>query len=135
MLALVISHWVLDWVTHRPDLPLVPPPLPGSGHRVGFGLWNSVPATLLVELSLFALGVWLYVRYTRARDRTGRTAFWSLIGFLVVIHAGNAFGPPPPSMTAVAVAGLAIWLLIWWAAWADRHRRVTTDERGVVARA
>jgi len=129
MTALVVSHWVLDWVTHRPDLPVVPPPLPGSAGRAGLGLWNSEPATLLVELSLFALGVWLYVRDTRAQDRTGRMAFWSLIGFLLVIHAGNAFGPPPPSMTAVAFGGMAIWLLIWWAAWADAHRQVATAER------
>jgi hypothetical protein len=126
--ALVVSHWVLDWVTHRPDLPLVPPPLPGNGIRAGLGLWNSVPATLLVELALFALGAWLYARITTPRDRAGRWAFRGLIAFLLLVHVGNALGPPPPNITAVAFGGLAIWLLVWWAAWADGHRRAMTGE-------
>ena len=124
--ALVVSHWVLDWVTHRPDLPLVP----GAGPRLGLGLWNSVAATLAVELLLFAAGVWLYARSTRPRDRTGRWAWAGLVAFLLVVHAANALGPPPPSMTAVAVGGLAIWLLVWWGAWADGHRR-PADARAV----
>ena len=45
--GLVLSHWVLDWFTHRPDLQLWP-----SGPMVGLGLWNSVPGTILVEASL-----------------------------------------------------------------------------------
>ena len=117
--ALVVSHWVLDWVTHRPDLPL----LPGAGPRLGLGLWNSVAATLAVELLLFAAGAWLYARGTRPGDRTGRWAWAGLVLFLLVVHFANAFSPPPPSMTAVAVGGLAIWLLVWWGAWADGHRR------------
>ena len=122
MLAvLVISHWVLDWITHRPDLPLVP----GAGPRLGLGLWNSVPATLIVEGLLFAAGAWIYSRATAARDRTGRWAWVSLVAFLVVVHAANAFGPPPPSMTAVAIGGLAIWLLVLWGGWADAHRAPT----------
>ena len=48
----VLSHWVLDALTHRPDLPLVP----GGATRVGLGLWSSLPATLVVELGLFRLG-------------------------------------------------------------------------------
>jgi membrane-bound metal-dependent hydrolase YbcI (DUF457 family) len=123
--ALVMSHWILDWVTHRPDLPLAPPPLPGSDVRAGLGLWNSVPATLIVELALFTAGVWLYGSTTRPRDRTGRVAFAALVVFLLVVHGANAFGPPPPSMTAVAIGGLAIWLLVWWGAWIDAHRDST----------
>jgi membrane-bound metal-dependent hydrolase YbcI (DUF457 family) len=119
--GVVVSHWVLDWVTHRPDLPLVP----GAGPRLGLGLWNSVAATLVVELLLFAAGVALYARSTRPRDRTGRWAWLGLVGFLLAIHVANAFGPPPPSMTGVAVGGLAIWLLVWWGAWADAHRTPT----------
>ena len=115
---LVVSHWVLDWVTHRPDLPLVP----GGGPRLGLGLWNSVAATLAVEGILFAIGVWVYSRATVPRDRTGRWAWIALVAFLVIVNGMNAFGPPPTSMTAVAVSALAIWLLVWWAAWADRHR-------------
>ena len=116
--AVVVSHWVLDWISHRPDLPLTP----WGETRVGLGLWNSVMATVVVEGLLFAIAVWMYSRATRARDRTGRVAWLSLVVFLVLIYVANIFGPPPKNMTAVAVSALAIWLLVWWAAWADRHR-------------
>ena len=115
---LVVSHWVLDFVTHRPDLPLSP----GGATRVGLGLWNSVGATLLVESLLFAAGLALYVSVTRASDRTGRYAFWALVVFILVIYAANVLGPPPANVRAIAWGALAGWLLPFWAAWADRHR-------------
>jgi hypothetical protein len=117
----VISHWVLDVVSHRPDMPL----FPGS-ERVGLGLWNSLPATVLVEGAAFALGVWLYVRGTRAQDAVGRWAWWALVGFLLLTYAGNLAGPPPPSSTAVAALALAAWLFPLWAWWIDVHRRPRT---------
>lgn len=116
---LVFSHWLLDALSHRPDLPL----WPGSETMIGLGLWYSVPATLAVELTMFAIGLALYVRASPARDRTGFLAFWGLIAFLLVAYAGNAFGPPPPNVPAIAVAGIAGGLLFTvWAWWADRHR-------------
>ena len=119
VLALVVvSHWVLDWVTHRPDMPLVP----WGGPKLGLGLWNNVAATLAIEVLMFGVALWMYTRATAAKDRTGRWALVGLAVFLLVIHATNAFSPPPPNMTAVAVMGFAIWLLVRWAAWIDRHR-------------
>ena len=118
--ALVASHWVLDFLTHRPDLPLAP----GGGTRVGLGLWNSVHGTLAAEVALFLFGVYSYATATRPRNRTGVVALWSLVAFLGVAYAGNVFGGPPPSSTAIAVAGLALWLLVPWFAWADRNRDV-----------
>ncbi len=117
---LVLSHWVLDVLTHRPDMPLT---IGGTG-KLGLGLWNSIPGTLLVELGMYAAGIAVYFNSTKANDRTGKVAAWSLIGFLTVVYAANVFGPPPPSGTAVAVAGEAIWLLVAWAWWADRHRHI-----------
>lgn len=117
--ALVLSHWLLDAISHRPDLPL----WPGGARLVGLGLWNSVPATLAVEGAMFAAGVWLYVRAAPARDRTGALAFWGLIALLVAAYLGNVFGPPPPGMPAVAAAGLlGSAIILALAAWADRHR-------------
>jgi len=121
--ALVASHWFLDLVVHRPDLPLAP----GDATRVGLGLWNSLPATLAVELALLAIGAWTYARTTRARDAVGRWAFVGLLAFLLVIEFGNLFGPPPPSAQAIAWAGHAQWLLVLWAFWVDRHREVVAD--------
>jgi membrane-bound metal-dependent hydrolase YbcI (DUF457 family) len=115
---LVLSHWVLDWISHRPDIPLWP-----GGPRVGLGLWHSVPATVAVEGALFIAGVWLYATGTRAVDKTGGRALWTLVGFLGALYAGNLVGPPPPDVRMVAWADAGALLLIAWAAWADRHRR------------
>ncbi len=116
---LVFSHWVLDVLTHRADMPLYP----GSGTLLGLGLWNSVPATMIVECAMFAAGVWIYVRSTPSRDRIGTWAFWGLIGFLVLAYLGNVFGPPPPNVQAIAIAGIVgTALFTAWSWWADRHR-------------
>lgn len=117
--AAVLSHWLLDLIVHHPDLPLAP----GADVRLGFGLWASLPATLLIEGLIFAVGLWLYCRTTDAADRIGRIGFWALIGFLVVIHLANVFGAPPPSVVAVGWVGQAQWLLVLWAYWVDAHRR------------
>jgi hypothetical protein len=116
--ALVLSHWVLDAIVHRPDLPL----FPGGHALIGFGLWNSVAGTLAVELTMFAAGVVLYLRATRTRDSLGHWGFAVFAAFLLVIYAGAAFGPPPPSANAVAWSDMGQWLVILWAAWVDRHR-------------
>ena len=115
----VLSHWLLDLVVHHPDLPL----LPSGGPRVGFGLWDSPWAALSVELLIFGVGTWLYVRATEARDRVGVVGFWSLVTFLLVMQFANTFGAPPPSVAAVAWAGHAQWLLVVWGFWVDRHRQ------------
>jgi membrane-bound metal-dependent hydrolase YbcI (DUF457 family) len=111
---LVFSHWALDAVAHRPDLPL----WPGSGAMVGLGLWNSVAATLVVETSLFAAGVAIYLRSSGKAS----LAFWGLAGFFVLAYLVAAFGPLPPGAAAVAWSALALWLLPVWGWWADRHR-------------
>jgi hypothetical protein len=115
--SLVVSHWVLDLITHRPDLPLAPGAL-----KLGLGLWNSVAATVTVEGALFALGVFVYATTTRARNRLGAVAFWSLVAFLTAIYITSIAGPPPPSAHAVAVVTLLMWLFVPWAVWIDRNR-------------
>lgn len=118
--ALVVSHWVLDFVSHRPDMPLAP----GDSPKVGLGLWNSVPATLIVEGSAFAACVWLYVRATRPVDRSGRWALAALVSFLAAVYVANFMGPLPPSVEAVAWSANALWLVVAWGYWIDRHRRL-----------
>jgi hypothetical protein len=117
--ALVVSHWVLDVVTHRPDMPIVP----FGGPKVGFGLWNSVPATMVAEFAMYGAGLWIYLAATRARDRVGRWGFGVLAVFLVVVYLANVFGPPPPSVTAIWIAAsIGAAVMTWWAWWVDRHR-------------
>jgi hypothetical protein len=115
---LVLSHWMLDFVTHRPDLPI----LPGVDARAGLGLWHSIPATLVVELAIFAGGLALYARATAAVDRIGRWGLWALVAFLLAIYAANVWGPPPPDEAAIAWVGHAQWLLVLAAYGLDRHR-------------
>ena len=115
----VMSHWVLDALSHSPDLPLYP----GSRTYIGLGLWNSRVATILVEGVIFVLGVLIYVSAARPRDRLGVYALWSFIGVLVGLYFANLFGPPPPSVKAIAYGGLGLWLFVWWAYWLDRHRQ------------
>ena len=114
----VVSHWVLDVVSHRPDLPLVP----GDALRLKLRLWNSVTATLVVEIAMFATGIWLYVGTTRARNRQGRLALAGVVLVLGGIYVGNLAGPPPPSETALALVALGAWLFVPWFYWIDRNR-------------
>lgn len=116
--VLVLSHWVLDVLTHRPDMPLTP----AGPERLGLGLWNSLPATIAVELVLFGIGVAIYQRSTMPKDKTGSRAFAGLVAFLLIVYFVNLFSPPPPSSGAVAWGALAMWLLVAWGFWIDRHR-------------
>ncbi len=118
LFALVVSHWALDFVSHRPDMPITP----WSPRVAGLGLWNSLPATLLVEALLYASGLWLYFGATTARDRVGRYAAPALVATLALLYLASLFGPPPPSVGAVAWSGVIGLLFVIWAAWADRHR-------------
>lgn len=115
--AAVLSHWVLDALSHRPDVPVLP-----HGPYVGLGLWNSIPATLAVELAMFATGLWLYV--SGGGKGRHRISFWLLMAFLVIVYFGAAFGPPPPDVRTLALSGLAGWLFVPWLWWADREGRM-----------
>ncbi len=116
---LVLSHWLLDTIVHRPDLPLYP----GSNILIGFNAWSSLPLTLVIELSLFALGVWLYLRSTVATDNKGKWGLVVLVIFLLLVYLANIFGSPPPSSEAIAWVGQSQWLMVLWGYWLDRHRR------------
>ena len=116
---LVFSHWVLDFVTHIPDLPLMP-----GGRTVGLGLWKSVAGTLIVEIAIFIGGVFWYVRTTRARDRIGTWALVAFIAFLLLVYAASLFSPPPKDVSAIGWVALAAWLFPLWAWWIDRHREL-----------
>ena len=117
--ALVLSHWVLDFIVHRPDLLL----FPGGTEPFGYYLWNSVKQTLLVEGAIFFLGIVFYLGTTRATDLTGSLSFWALMLLLGLLWLGSIYGPPPPSMTVVAVTTLAgFFVILLWTWWIERHR-------------
>jgi hypothetical protein len=117
--AVVVSHWVLDFVSHRPDMPLWP-----GGPLVGLGLWYSIPATIVVEGALLAIGLALYVLAAPARDRIGHLALWSFVLVTSAIWLSGPFSPPPPSVQAIAAVGAAGGIVfVLWAWWIERHRR------------
>jgi hypothetical protein len=116
--ALVFSHYLLDVITHRPDLPIT---IHGS-RRLGFGLWNHPGTTLALELAMFIAGMALYASVTRPRDKAGRIGYLLLIAVLSAIYFAALYGPPPPSAAAVAVAAQLSWLFVICAYWLDRHR-------------
>jgi len=107
----VISHWVLDVISHRPDVPLLP-----HGPYIGLGLWYSVPATLITETTMLVAGLVAY-----AQVRRPRVSFWILMAVLYALYIAAAFGPPPPNVKVLALSALAGWLFIPWAWWADRN--------------
>lgn len=114
----VISHWFLDLVVHRPDLPV----LPGDSIKLGLGLWNYPIITALVEGILFLGGVLLYYKATTAKNKFGRYGLIALVAFLIFIQVGNMAGPPPPNVTAIAWAGQLQWLLVIFAFFIDKNR-------------
>ena len=118
LLFLVFSHWILDWITHRPDLQLTP----FSEMRAGLGLWNHKWATLIIETLIFAAGILLYLRSTKAKNKTGAWALWALVGFLFIIYFMSVFGPPPDKVSMIAWTGMAQWLLVAWGYWIDKNR-------------
>ena len=119
--ACMVSHWLLDFISHRPDLPVYP-----GSRLVGLGLWNSVSMTLIVEGALFVAGVMIYSRTTRAKDKTGEYSYKTFVALLVLIYLASLMGPPPPSVNAVEWAGVLSWLFVAWAYWIDEHRALTT---------
>ena len=115
---LVLSHWILDLFTHRPDLQL----LPWSDFKVGLGLWNSVALTIIVEGLIFILGAYFYLSATKSENKKGSYSLWSLLIFLTLIYIMNIVGTPPPDINAIAIAGLFQWLIVAWGYWIDRNR-------------
>ena len=116
--ALVFSHYLLDVITHRPDMPIT---LTGS-RRLGLGLWNYPGTELAIESVMFIAGTTIYMSATRARDRIGRAGLYGLIVVLAAVFFAALYGPPPPNPATVAIGGHLAWLFVLWAYWVDRHR-------------
>ena len=115
---LVLSHWILDLFTHRPDLQL----FPRSDLKVGFGLWNSVVFTIIIEGLIFIIGAYFYLSVTKSKNKKGSYGLWSLLTFLTLIYVMNIIGTPPSDTNAIAIAGLFQWLIVAWGYWIDRNR-------------
>lgn len=115
----VFSHFILDLVTHRPDMPLWP-----GGPKYGFGLWYSMPATISIEGAMFVASIAIYARTTKAKNMKGSIGLWTFVAFLVASYLGSIFGPPPPTVNALAITAMVANVLLLWAWWFDRNRTV-----------
>ncbi len=113
----VFSHFVLDWISHRPDMPILP-----SGPRVGLGLWNHPIPAMLTEVALVAGGLAIYMRSTRARSPSSTYQLIALIVVLVGINVGAYFGPPPPSVEPMAALNLLLIAVVFIFHRIDRQR-------------
>jgi len=115
----VVSHWFLDFLTHRPDMPLY-----AGGPRFGLGLWNTPRATVIVEVLMYVVGIWIYDRTTHPRDRIGSWGFWSFVAALGLFYVLNVLGPALPNVRTLAIGAIVFGLLlVLWAWWFDRHRQ------------
>jgi uncharacterized membrane protein YdjX (TVP38/TMEM64 family) len=100
------------------------PLVPGAPARVGLGLWTHPTTTAVIEVIMYAVGVTIYARATRAIDRRGRYGLWALVVTLLLLYAVSIVSPPPPTVKALAAGALIGWPLSLWPWWVDRHRRV-----------
>jgi hypothetical protein len=119
--AAALSHWLLDLVAHRPDMPLAP----GVHAVFGIGLWNSRFATFIVEGGMWFAGIILYLRATRPASRGGTYGFWIMVVPLTALWLLSLRGTPPPSLEAVEIVNLLMFVItLAWAYWIDRIRPV-----------
>ena len=119
LFAVVLSHWLLDFVSHRPDMPLAP----GTHQVFGLGLWNSLAATLLVEGGFWLLAVIVYARATRPTKRAGSYAFWIGVALLTLVWYANISAGMDQNPVKAGIGGLIMFsLLVAWAYWINRLR-------------
>lgn len=134
LLGAVVSHWFLDFIAHRPDMPLAP----GITRAYGLGTWSSIPATLVVEGGLWLAGIFIFLRTTQARSWAGHVFFWIAAALLTVIWYNNVAGPPPANPRSAPVSSLIFFaLVVSWAYWMNRLRptRAGKDSEALHAKA
>jgi hypothetical protein len=120
----VLSHWFFDLVVHTADLPLTP----FGDYKVGFGLWNNLAATLIIETTIFLAGTYIYATFTKAKNRIGQLGLWTLVILLLAISLNNTFGPPPsPSVSTITLLVsfmIMMGIIISLAYWVDKNRAI-----------
>ena len=107
MFAVCLSHWFLDLLVHTPDLPLI-----GDRYKVGFGLWNNKPISMVLEFGIFAVGAALFIGSLSAPQLEAAVIPISVVlGGLVALQFYVFFGPPVDSVPSLAITALVIYAL------------------------
>jgi membrane-bound metal-dependent hydrolase YbcI (DUF457 family) len=122
----VLSHWLLDFVSHRADMPLAP----GMHTYFGLGLYNSRRGIFIVEGLLWVFGVIIYAKVTRLKNRAGLFGFWGVVVLLTVLWIGTLSGNPPSNLRAAGISSLIFFLcVVAWAYWMNWARPLKEPER------
>ncbi len=115
----VFSHWILDWLVHRPDLPLYDDTM-----KVGLGIWNYPAIALFLEALLLFGGMIIYLKRTKAINAIGRFGPPVFGILMLAIQCYVFFGPPPSSPGAAAITALVSYVVFAAVAqWLDRQRK------------
>ena len=118
--AAIFSHWILDFLVHRPDLPLY-----DDTAKVGLGIWNYPAIALSLEALLLFVGMFMYLKGTRPLSSVGRLGPPIFGMLMLAIQAYIFFGPPPASPVAAAATALVSYVVFAAVAhWLDRKREV-----------
>jgi len=116
---LVVSHWFLDLIVHRHDLPLVH----DHEEKLGFGLWDLPLVVIPLEMGLLFAGFTILMNGTRAKGLAGRVVPWVVLSVLVAVQFVNWFTPPAADQAMFSGLGLlAYGVLALFAFWLDRVR-------------
>ena len=116
--GLVFSHWLLDFVTHKPDLELW-----FGGPKVGLALWDNRPLAVSMEFALLIAGLGFYLMKTRAKGVMGKAAPVVLFALLAAAQVFGNFGPPPESAAMAAQSAIIAYVVFAaLAAWVDGTR-------------
>jgi hypothetical protein len=117
--GVVVSHWLIDLLVHRPDLTLA-----GSPPKFGLGLWNHPWIEMPLEIAFAFGGLWFFVSRTRAIGTMGKWSPWALAVGMAVLQAVNWTTPQPteagPAPASTGWLGLFAYALLavlaWWVA-------------------
>jgi hypothetical protein len=121
--GMVVSHWVLDVISHRRDMQLAP----HTSLNLGLGLWNSLLATIIVEGGFWAIAIFFYLRGTQSRTRLGLVVFWIGAALLTLIGLSNPAQGIDPDPLRASVGGLIVFgVFVAWSYWVNRLREPIT---------
>jgi hypothetical protein len=124
----VLSHWLLDVASHRPDMPIGL----NTGPKLGLGMWTSVPITLLVEGGFWIIALAVYATSHRFSSRAKLWTFWAGSLLLTLIWFGNITGPPPANDKSAPTSSLVFFSLsILWAYWIDKPKPVPAPNQAL----
>jgi len=131
--VVVMSHWFLDLIAHRADMPLAP----GIHKYYGLGLYNSRPGMIAVEGLIWLSGIVIYLRATRSKKRLGAYVLWIGTALLTWVWLVSLKGLPPPGTIVQAGISSLLFMIVTvaWAYWLDHLRVSTASAQDIATRA